>query len=92
MFLCFGLAFEVPVVVVLLVLTRLVGVEKLAEVRGYVLIGIFVVAALLTPPDAISQTIMAVPMYLLYESGLVMARLMDRMRRKSEAEADEAEA
>ena len=92
MFLCFGLAFEVPVVVVLLVLTRLVSVEKLAEVRGYVLIGIFVVAALLTPPDAISQTIMAVPMYLLYEGGLVMARLMDRMRRKSEAEADEAEA
>ncbi len=92
MFLCFGLAFEVPVVVVLLVLTRLVSVEKLAEVRGYVLIGIFVVAALLTPPDAISQTIMAVPMYLLYESGLLMARLMERMRRKSEAEADEAEA
>ena len=91
MFLCFGLAFEVPVVVVLLVLTRLVSVEKLAEVRGYVLIGIFVVAALLTPPDAISQTIMAVPMYLLYESGLLMARLMERMRRKSEAEADEAE-
>jgi sec-independent protein translocase protein TatC len=92
MFLCFGLAFEVPVVVVLLVLTRLVSVEKLAEVRGYVLIGIFVVAALLTPPDAISQTIMAVPMYLLYESGLLMARLMERMRRKSEAEANEAEA
>jgi sec-independent protein translocase protein TatC len=92
MFLCFGLAFEVPVVVVLLVLTRLVSVEKLAEVRGYVLIGIFVVAAVLTPPDAISQTIMAVPMYLLYESGLLMARLMERMRRKSEAEANEAEA
>jgi len=80
MFLCFGLAFEVPVVVVLLVLTGLVKVEKLAEIRGYVLIGIFVVAALLTPPDAISQTIMAVPMYLLYEGGLVMARLMNRMR------------
>jgi sec-independent protein translocase protein TatC len=92
MFLCFGLAFEVPVVVVLLVLTRLVGVETLAEVRGYVLIGIFVIAALLTPPDAISQTIMAVPMYLLYESGLLMARLMDRIRRRSEAEADKAEA
>ncbi|MBM4214563.1 MAG: twin-arginine translocase subunit TatC [Gammaproteobacteria bacterium] len=80
MFLCFGLAFEVPVVVVLLVLTGLVKVEKLAEIRGYVLIGIFVVAALLTPPDAISQTIMAVPMYLLYEGGLAMARLMNRMR------------
>ena len=80
MFLCFGLAFEVPVVVVLLVLTGLVKVEKLAEIRGYVLIGIFVIAAILTPPDAISQTIMAVPMYLLYEGGLVMARLMNRMR------------
>ena len=80
MFLCFGLAFEVPVVVVLLVLTGLVKVEKLAEIRGYVLIGIFVVAAVLTPPDAISQTIMAVPMYLLYEGGLTMARLMNRMR------------
>lgn len=81
MFLCFGLAFEVPVVVVLLVLTGLVKVEKLAEIRGYVLIGIFVVAALITPPDAISQTIMAVPMYLLYEGGIVMARLMNRMRK-----------
>jgi sec-independent protein translocase protein TatC len=84
MFLCFGLAFEVPVVVVLLVLTGLVKVDKLAEIRGYVLIGIFVIAALLTPPDAISQTIMAVPMYLLYEGGLVMARIMERMRSKPE--------
>ena len=81
MFLCFGLAFEVPVVVVLLVITGLVKVEKLAEIRGYVLIGIFVIAAILTPPDAISQTIMAVPMYLLYEGGIVMARLMRRIRR-----------
>ena len=86
MFLCFGLAFEVPVVVVLLVLTGLVKVEKLAEIRGYVLIGIFVIAALLTPPDAISQTIMAVPMYLLYEGGIVMARLMRRMRRTESGE------
>ena len=84
MFLCFGFAFEVPVVVVLLVLTGLVKVDKLAEIRGYVLIGIFVIAALLTPPDAISQTIMAVPMYLLYEGGLVMARIMERMRSKPE--------
>jgi len=83
MFLCFGLAFEVPVVVVLLVLTGLVKVERLAEIRGYVLIGIFVIAAVLTPPDAISQTIMAVPMYLLYEGGLVMARIMNRMREKT---------
>lgn len=84
MFLCFGLAFEVPVIVVLLVLTRILTVEKLAAARGFVLIGIFVVAALLTPPDAISQTIMALPMYALYEGGLVMARILVRMRREQE--------
>lgn len=81
MFFCFGLAFEVPVVVVLLVLTGMVTVIQLKKARGYVLIGIFIVAAILTPPDAISQTIMAVPMYLLYEGGLIMARIMSGMRR-----------
>lgn len=92
MFFCFGLAFEVPVVVVLLVLTGMTTVEKLAAARGYVLIGIFVVAAILTPPDAVSQTIMAVPMYLLYEGGLIMARLMNKMRRDTAAAEDEEEA
>ncbi|MBV6424362.1 MAG: Sec-independent protein translocase protein TatC [Steroidobacteraceae bacterium] len=81
MFFAFGVAFEMPVAVVLLVLAGLVRVEKLVELRGYVLIGIFVVAAFLTPPDAISQCIMAIPMYLLYEGGLVMARIMQKMRR-----------
>ncbi|MCP5327516.1 MAG: twin-arginine translocase subunit TatC [Sinobacteraceae bacterium] len=90
-FLCFGIAFEVPVVVVLLVLTGIVQIEKLAAVRGYVLIGMFVVAAILTPPDAISQTIMAVPMYLLYEGGLMMARLLNRSRRTTAAAAGEAD-
>lgn len=88
MFFCFGLAFEVPVVVVLLVMTGMMSVERLAAARGYVLIGIFVIAAILTPPDAISQTIMAVPMYLLYEGGLLMARLVNRLRRDEEATAD----
>jgi sec-independent protein translocase protein TatC len=78
MFLAFGAAFEVPVAVVLLVLTGLVSVEKLSASRGYVLIGVFVIAAVLTPPDAISQCIMAIPMYLLYEAGLLMARLLGR--------------
>ncbi len=90
MFFAFGIAFEVPVAVVLLVLTGLVNVEKLGQNRGYVLIGIFIVAAFLTPPDAISQIIMAVPMYLLYEGGLVMARLMQKMRREAQ-EAEEKE-
>jgi sec-independent protein translocase protein TatC len=81
LFLAFGAAFEVPVAVVLLVLSGLVSLEKLQASRGYVLIGIFVIAAFLTPPDAISQCIMAIPMYLLYEGGLLMARVMGRKPR-----------
>ena len=93
MFFAFGIAFEMPVAVVLLVLTGIVKIEKLTANRGYVIIGIFVVAAFLTPPDAISQTIMAVPMYILYEGGVVMARIMSRMRREGDAaEKEEAEA
>jgi len=84
MFFCFGLAFEVPVAVVLLVLMGLVRIEKLKKNRGYVLIGIFILAALLTPPDAISQCSLAIPMYLLYEGGILLARLLTRSR---EAEA-----
>jgi sec-independent protein translocase protein TatC len=83
MFLAFGAAFEVPVAVVLLVLTGVVRLEKLRENRGYVLIGIFILAAFLTPPDAVSQSIMAIPMYLLYEGGLLMARILVKMRRES---------
>ena len=94
LFFAFGIAFEVPVAVVLLVLTGLVKVEKLGQNRGYVLIGIFVVAAFLTPPDALSQSIMAIPMYLLYEGGVVMARVMQKMRRENSdaGEKEEAEA
>jgi sec-independent protein translocase protein TatC len=83
MFLAFGAAFEVPIAVVLLVLTGVVRLEKLKENRGYVLIGTFIVAALLTPPDVVSQCIMAIPMYLLYEGGLVMARILMKMRRET---------
>jgi sec-independent protein translocase protein TatC len=81
MFFAFGAAFEVPIAVVLLVITGMVKLEKLRENRGYVLLGIFIFAALLTPPDAVSQSIMAIPMYLLYEGGLIMARILQRMKR-----------
>lgn len=91
MFLCFGIAFEMPIAVVLLVMTGMMSVEKLARARGYVVIGIFVIAAFLTPPDAISQSIMAIPMYLLYECGLLMARMVRRSRPPEET-AEEAEA
>ena len=80
LFFAFGIAFEVPIATVLLVATGLVKVETLKKHRGYVLLGIFIVAAFLTPPDAISQSFMAVPMYLLYELGIVFARFAQRRR------------
>ncbi len=83
----FGIAFEVPVAVVLLVMMGIVPLEKLTRIRGYVLIAVFIIAAILTPPDAISQTVMAVPMYLLYEGGILMARLMARSRAKAKKAA-----
>jgi sec-independent protein translocase protein TatC len=82
MFFAFGVAFEVPIAVVLLASTGMVSVEKLASSRGYVIIGIFVIAAILTPPDALSQTAMAVPMWLLYEAGLIFARITVKSRRE----------
>ena len=88
MFLAFGVAFEVPVVVVLLVATGLVPVEKFSGARGYVVIGIFVAAAILTPPDPLSQLLMAIPMWLLYEGGVVMARIMVRRRSAQKTEEE----
>ncbi len=76
LFFAFGIAFEIPVATVLLAATGLVRVETMAKNRGYVVLGIFVVAAFLTPPDAVSQSFMAVPMYLLYEIGIVLSRLL----------------
>jgi len=78
LFVAFGAAFETPVAVVLLVLTNLVTLEKLRAIRGYVLIVVFIVAAILTPPDVLSQFSMAVPMYLLYEGGIIFAAILRR--------------
>jgi sec-independent protein translocase protein TatC len=84
LYFAFGIAFEIPIATVLLALTGLMKVDTMAKNRGYVLLGIFVIAAFLTPPDAISQTAMAVPMYLLYEVGIVMSRLMLKKRRPAD--------
>lgn len=78
MFLAFGIAFELPVVVMMLVLMGIVSVAALKQNRAYVLLGIFVIAALLTPADAISMCMMAVPMYLLYEAGLLTVQILTR--------------
>lgn len=74
MFIAFGITFEVPVVVVLLVRMGIMSVEKLREVRGYVIVAAFIIAAVVTPPDVISQFMLAVPLWILYEVGLLLAR------------------
>jgi sec-independent protein translocase protein TatC len=85
LFVAFGVAFETPVAVVLLVLTNLVSLQKLRASRGYVLILVFIIAAILTPPDVMSQTSMAVPMYLLYEGGIIFAAVLVRGRAEEPA-------
>ncbi len=74
MFIAFGMTFEVPVVVVLLVRMGFLTVSKLKEIRPYVIVGAFVVAAIVTPPDVFSQLMLAVPLVLLYEAGIIAAR------------------
>jgi sec-independent protein translocase protein TatC len=68
----FGLAFQVPIVIIVIVWTGLVSRKALADARPYVLLGAFVLGMLLTPPDVFSQTLIAVPMYLLYELALLI--------------------
>jgi sec-independent protein translocase protein TatC len=78
LFLAFGLSFELPVALVILVLLGWVTPKQLSEWRGYAIVGIFVIAAIVTPPDVISQLMLAIPMCLLYEIGIVTARLVAR--------------
>jgi len=91
LFLAFGLAFEVPVATIILVATGICTVEQLSKSRGYVVVGAFTVGMLLTPPDVVSQTLLALPIWFLFEVGLVMARILLPHRVKSapaEADAD----
>ncbi len=85
MFLAFGVSFQVPVVVVVLAHLGMVTPAKLREARPYVIVGAFVVGAILTPPDVISQFLLAVPMWLLYEMGVLVAdRMPDRKQEQAE--------
>jgi sec-independent protein translocase protein TatC len=83
-FLAFGISFELPVALVILVLLGWVTPAQLSEWRGYAIVGIFVVAAVITPPDVISQLLLAIPMCLLYEAGIIAAKLVGR---KADADA-----
>ncbi len=78
LFFAFGLAFEIPIAVIILIILGVTTAEKLADARPYVVIGLFVVGMLLTPPDPASQTLLALPMWLLFEFGLLMGRMMKR--------------
>lgn len=89
MFLAFGVTFEVPVAVVLLASTGVVSVEKLREVRGYVIVGAFIIAAVVTPPDVLSQFMLAVPLCLLYEVGILLSASIVRKRSEDGGDSEE---
>jgi sec-independent protein translocase protein TatC len=90
MFIAFGITFEVPVVVVVLVRLGVVSLDKLKSIRGYVIVGAFIVGAVFTPPDVLSQCMLAVPLWLLYELGLVVGRFVSVAKEESGAEQGEA--
>lgn len=78
MFAAFGITFEIPLIQVVLVRTGVVSVAKLKDIRPFVIVGAFVVAAVVTPPDVVSQLLLAIPMCLLYECGILLAQTLDR--------------
>ena len=80
MFFAFGIAFEIPVATVLLAATGLTSARSMAKKRPYVIVGCFVVGMLLTPPDVISQVLLAVPAWCLFEAGILLAKLMEKRR------------
>ncbi|HZF17963.1 MAG TPA: twin-arginine translocase subunit TatC [Steroidobacteraceae bacterium] len=88
LFFAFGVAFEVPVATVLLVATGLVKLKTLTGNRGYVVLAISIIAAILTPPDAVSMCLMGAPMYLLYEFGIIMTRVLVKKRDDVDETAD----
>jgi len=90
MFVAFGVTFEVPIAVILLVKTGIVTVEKLRSVRGYVIVGAFITAAVVTPPDALSQFMLAFPLCLLFEIGVLAASMIKKQdAKRAAAEAEE---
>ena len=93
MFLAFGVTFEIPILVMVLVRFGIVSVEKLRAARPYVIVGAFIAAAIVTPPDAISQFMLAIPMCLLFEAGLFFGRFVSKRaaRAKEGEEAGEGE-
>jgi sec-independent protein translocase protein TatC len=90
MFLAFGLTFEVPIIVVLLARFGIADVQKLKQARPYVIVGAFIIAAVFTPPDVLSQLLLAIPLCLLYELGIFLARFVVKPKDADETAAQEA--
>ncbi|MCA1768525.1 MAG: twin-arginine translocase subunit TatC [Halomonas sp.] len=88
LFFAFGVAFEIPIATFLLIASGATTVESLSKKRPYIILGCFVVGMLLTPPDVISQSLLAIPMYLLYEVGLLFGRLAQRKKQRREAQGE----
>lgn len=91
-FFAFGLAFEVPIATFMLVWSRLVTLEALGKARPYIFLGAFVLGMFLTPPDVFSQTLLAIPIYILYESGLLMSRILLKEHLREAKSDDESAA
>jgi sec-independent protein translocase protein TatC len=89
MFMAFGITFEVPVLVIVLVRAGFVSVAKLREIRPYVVVGAFVAGAIFTPPDVLSQLLLAVPLWLLYELGIFLAGFMSVAKNKDAVNPDD---
>lgn len=91
-FVAFGVTFEVPVIVIVLVRTGLVSIAKLKEIRPYVIVGAFVVGAVLTPPDVLSQLMLAIPLWILYELGIILAGMVPARPAVPDAQSKDAAA
>lgn len=90
-FFAFGIAFEVPVATFLLIASGVISADKLAEKRPFIIIGAFVIGMLLTPPDVISQSLLAIPMWVLFELGLIMSRLFIKTDDADEPATEDSE-
>lgn len=91
LFMVFGIAFEVPVAVIVLARVGIVSIEQLQKFRGYFIVASFIIAAVVTPPDVISQLALAIPMCILYEIGIVAARIFIKNTKSPDALAEEAD-
>ena len=91
MFFAFGIAFEIPIATILLIMTGITSVASLSTKRPYIFVGCFVIGMLVTPPDVISQTILALPMYLLFEVGIFFGRMVEKRKPNDDNDSETEE-